>query len=515
MLATKIGPHLSQSPASAQAPLGKPERALKWSPKNHQNLLARVRTDLLLIEKYIQNPTYLGSHTNARNIIDKIKNQLQNALDQRILIYPPLFQIFGLKFNQTLKKRKEILGLITQPTADSPTKTQLLKMLEKGADSVREANWRWRAGQWIEEMQQKGWYGFFVTMTLDPAKFSTSHQRGQSITDELNRTMRHAWQLPKQKNDGYNHERLGIFQEWKTRVCRSIWRNSGVPESDMRQLSERTIAQHMCVIEHGKSSRHHHAHCLIFFKTVPGTWIRDPMRSFSPTIGDTNSHNQCPELSTFWTWSQPQNHRAEYFRHLGDVWKTKHNFKTPIKNGQGLKLMAPQKAGAYLTKYLQKDVRQWNHRVKATRGIGLCQIRQQIRRLQLRHLKSLTEPMPPTLSHYDLRMRASTTISPPISLLTTLSQIERYRREYLSTPLKTLLKPKPEIFSKLLVRSRPSRNTTPPWQLPSPERWLWLQTSLHTDQSEFSEADFKETIIIIREKFPYQTSTPVQGIANI
>jgi len=68
--------------------------------------------------------------------------------------------------------------------------------------------------------------------------------------------------------------------------------------------------------------------------------------------------------------------QANYFRSVGDVW-SRLGFAWPVdRSGRQLASLPPEAAGKYLTKYLTKEKKQWSHKVRATRNLGLTRLRQ-------------------------------------------------------------------------------------------------------------------------------------------
>ena len=76
-------------------------------------------------------------------------------------------------------------------------------------------------------------------------------------------------------------------------------------------------------------------------------------------------------MRTFWKWSSPDLSPALYFRTIGDIWEKAYNFVLPLKDGRPMKISIPRVAGHYITKYLSKEHKEWHHRMKATRNLGM------------------------------------------------------------------------------------------------------------------------------------------------
>lgn len=272
-----------------------------------------------------------------------------------ILSGPP-----GLPFGwyDSLSERREAIGLPDkEPSAPDHRVSKLGALLTKGGEAARVASWRWRSAIEAREACAKGWYGFFINLTVNRSIYD-----GRKIMEEG-----HEWQLFLLKVERKAREALG----YKSRP------RGGPPQS--------RFMRYQAHLEHGKTGEHHHMHGIIWLKDVPATWKRDPNIGLPEPI-----RQECKGLQALWPWGESS--PCRYLRCIGDAW-TARGFIRPVQDKAGVKTpvpyFPPELVGNYLTKYMLKDVKAWNHRMKASRGYGLLTLRKQLLNLKSRDLEAL------------------------------------------------------------------------------------------------------------------------------
>lgn len=315
----------------------------------YQKYWATMRTNLSLINR---------SEREDLDYLEVVKAELRDILDNGILSYPQTLEQVGLKPDMSLKERKMALGLRTTPLVHHGRELKFLENMAYKAHDTRKSNWSWRIAEEAVEKQKEKWHPFFVTLTVDPKR-----------TDP--KTL---WQEGRE------------FRKYIRRLVNVVCKEMGHPpahkktkEFDYRPESD--YVTYAGVIEHGKSREHHHGHFLIWLRCIPASWRVCPNHGIRNTADRVN--NECLPLRTYWTWSTPRLSPAMYFRSLGDIWSTEYNFVLPLKDGQPMKVRVPRVAGNYMMKYLSKEHKEWHHRVKATRNLGMK---------RLKHLLKMMNP---------------------------------------------------------------------------------------------------------------------------
>jgi hypothetical protein len=385
------------------------------------------------------------------NLIDKLRNELGDILDSGILSYPETLSQVGLQPEMTLQERKKILEVDSSYTYREDEKVFLKDMANK-AISMRKANWTWRISEEAEEKNKLGWYPFFVTLTIDPKVCDGKERKVKSFFGK--ERVLPGYTDPKDIwTEGREFRRYirDLADVVCTEMGHKLCRHSNVPESE--------YVTYAGVIEHGKSRQHHHGHFVIWLRSIPSRWRVCPNAGIIRPENRVN--NTCAPMCTLWPWSVPRLSPALYFRTVNDVWEREYNFVLPLnpKDGNPLKVSVPRVAGFYITKYLQKGHKEWKHRMKATRNLGMNRLKKVISRLSQEKVEALTwRP-----ENSDLNLSLTRTHSAPLGLVRSLAKQRLYLLKFLQNQmdLKMLLTSNSDAYKMMLssVRSgaRPDR----------------------------------------------------------
>jgi hypothetical protein len=399
-------------------------------------MAAEMRSSLRLIEK--------SPMLNAA-IRKQTRDDCTLYLARTNLIYPPSMRALGLREGQTLAERKQVLRVPFSDYDETDATEEFQDMLGTAARKSLRANWIWRIGQECRQKCMEDWYGFFVTLTVDPKKCPDSQAM---------------W------SDGRE------FRKYIHRLAKVSCKAFGQPSAIKNGASDRDFVHHVGVIEHGKSRHHHHMHVLIWMRAIPESWKKCPNRGVKRPCDRTN--DWCRPMSTYWPWALPGIGRAKYFRHEGDMW-SRHGFALPYdkKKQRIVRIHAPEKAGLYIAKYMDKDDKVWTHRIKATRNLGLASLKLVLMTMTLSKVEALTwRPR-----SYNLSTLATTIHTCPSGLLRSLAKQELFVRKWVSKQLdwKTLLQPSEDSFSKMLQSVRDGAR---PKRMPSATLYEWVSQHL-------------------------------------
>ena len=242
-----------------------------------------------------------------------------------------------------------------------------LKMLSSGAAKSRQNDWTFRIGEEMEMAQKDGRYPFMVTLTYDRTMFPHKDENGDIIYESASDMWRQGREV----------------QYFLDAVAREVCKEMGHPAFNRKDaLHPRSYyLQKFAMQEHGHLGLNDHVHLVMWLREIPSSWKQCPNRFVvDPAM---RKYRRCKPIESFWKWGFSQ---ADYFRHINDIWSRKHNFATPI----GLKMRPACEAGGYFIKYISKEDKQWPHRVRATRGLGMARIDAYIRRLRISEAQALT-----------------------------------------------------------------------------------------------------------------------------
>jgi hypothetical protein len=325
---------------------------------------AEMRSNLKLLGRspIVDNTEYAAAFDDAVHFLKNFDSF--HNLEQRNLNYPPTMEFLGIHPEMSFEDKKRNLQIYSEVDED-PELEEFNEWLLKSGDKQRQSNWIWRVGAAAEDLQNQGWYPFFVTLTVDPKK------------------------LPADKSPRDLWQEGAEFRKWKRKVSKTVTSCLGHQPAHKTGVPDSTYFRYFGVLEHGKSRVHDHLHILLWMRAIPEDWKRCPNRGIR--VPTARTKQRCLQLETFWPWAAPERKPALYFRTLGDVWE-RLGFTVPylFKKKRFLEPAPPQKAGMYLAKYMGKDEKEWKHRVKATRGLGLEVLKDRLERLSKKKLEALT-----------------------------------------------------------------------------------------------------------------------------
>ena len=374
--------------------------------------------------------------------IDSLLTELGDILDSGILNYPQTLQELGMKPEMTFRERKQCLGISDEGVLMEDDERRFIEHMAQKSHRTRKANWSWRIAQEAEEKQKLGWYPFFVTLTVDP----------------LMANPRELWKEGK------------AFRKYIRVLAEVVANELGEPPPRKPPYrSESEYVTYCGVIEHGKSRLHDHGHFVIWLRAIPPHWRQCPNRGIRDP--EKRSNNECIPMRSLWPWSLPGLSPALYFRTVGDIWSRKHNFVLPFdeKKRQPMKISVPRTAGVYITKYLSKEHKEWHHRMKATRNLGMKKLKWAISKLRDSQVEALTW----RASSSDLNHTLLTIHSAPIGLVRLAAKQQEYLNKYRQRrlDLTTLLRSNSDMFMKMLSSVRSGAR---PDRMPSSQFFDWV-----------------------------------------
>ena len=298
------------------------------------------------------------------------------------------------------------------------------------AGRSRVSEWEWRVGQWITERHRAGWYGIFATVTIDPKIYDP---------ETVMRDNRH-WKT--------------YLDHWRREICRACGerqRHKGGPH-------ESAYIQYAGCLEHGKSKNHHHIHVLFFMRDIPSRWKKDPNLGLISPI-----NYQIMEPKAWWPFGTIQ--EVSPLRYLGDRW-TREGWIMPQR--EKLVLRAPYACGYYIAKYLDKEHKQWNHKIKTTRGCGVDDLRSLLMTMDEPLLDDLTK-RPATWETMRVLCESG---GPPPHLIARIAKQEIFRVR-MESGLRGCreIQQRPSVFPKMLASVNDGLK---PWLMRSKERYAWV-----------------------------------------
>ena len=363
---------------------------------------------------------------------ERLREELSDILDSGVLTYPHTLEQLNITDDMTYSERMKAFDLKPFKARHDTNQLKFVKDMDFKAQAIRKSNWSWRIGEEAEQLQSEGWCPFFVTLTVDPLKADPKR----------------LWMEGRE------------LRKYIRRLANVVCKEMGHPPSHKPPYRpESNYIRYAGVIEHGKSREHHHGHFIVWLRRIPSSW------SVCPNAGIRNperrTKNECLPMRTYWTWSLPGLSKALYFRSIGDIWETKFNFVLPMdeKSGQPMRVSVPRVAGAYITKYLSKEHKEWHHRMKATRNLGMTKLRQVVSELQNPVVEALTWRAKTS----QLNTSLMTMSSVPLGLLRSVAKRQDYFNKFSlnQMDLRMLLQSNYGIFTKMLrsvkAGARPDR----------------------------------------------------------
>lgn len=300
---------------------------------------------------FIRGTVRFLEETDRAAVLLQTANQLETG---SLIDIPTRLVELGIdSWTMSLPERRAVLGVnpphVYRP---GPKERRLHQWLTSLQESARRSMWCYRVGDAMVRLRD--WYPFFVTLTVDPKVADARKIISEGVE----------WRRYRQRVAECVRKRLGLPQQSK----------GGPPTSE--------YFQYVAVVEHGKSREHHHIHALLWLKEIPDYWKRDP------NIGRrVPNATDCIPMKSFWPWGSVT--KASPFRHVGDIW-SRMGWQVPIKDGKPMTLLPPLAAGNYLMKYLGKEHKEWRHRVKATRRLGMQRLDEALAKLPTKMLYVLS-----------------------------------------------------------------------------------------------------------------------------
>ncbi len=384
----------------------------------------------------------------SKHYSKRLTQEMTDILDSGNLIYPPCLEELGLNRDMTRSDITDWLDVENYEnygweTDEINPEQRFLQFTENLTAQTRKSNWCFRVGQAAEELNNAGWYPFFVTLTVDPNKTDpeTLWRNGSA------------------------------FRHWLRKLNKIVTKEMGVKPSHKSDVPASEYVKHMAVIEHGKSREHHHMHALIWMRAIPTDWKSCPNRGIPNSNARINQ--RCLEMETLWSWSLPGLSHAKYWRSVGDIWELHCKHVLPLVKGKPQRLGRPRMAGQYITKYLSKDHKEWTHRVKATRNLGLATLKKVISYMSPLSIQALTWRSQTSSHNHSLQKIHCI----PLNLIRSISKPKHYYHQLKSGTLdyQNALNRNYETYIKMLDNVR---NGDRPDRMDSNQFYDWLTQCL-------------------------------------
>lgn len=428
------------------------------------------------------NLALLSRSPNVRSAeIAAVRSDVLSYLANKVLIYPPSLLSLGVSPDMSFQDRKSALGIKSASSVMSAYELEFSEHLESAARRSRRSNWIWRVGAECEAMRDKGWFPFFVTLTVDPSRCSDSEQM---------------WK------DGVE------FDRYLTRLARVSAKAGGHPSAIKDGVSRCQFVRHVGVIEHGKSRHHHHMHIMIWMRDVPEAWKICPNRGNPNPASRTT--NFCRSMSTYWPLALPGLGRAIYFRHEGDIW-SRLGFCVPVNRvtRRPITVLPCRLAGIYVAKYMDKGDKAWLHRVKATRNLGIERLREILFQISLGRLEALTHRP----RKFAQSVLLQTIHSVPHGLLRSLAKQVLFCRRWdgRSLDFQKLLRPSSAPFIEMLKSVRDGQR---PSLMCSAEFYDWVTSHLPVPDG-YCERALSSAHLQLSIEFPPQRHSRVSHLGGL
>ena len=419
------------------------------SPLQAQHFWAQMRS----LSHIFQKSTFA-----TKDRLTELETQLHDILGKRIITYPLVFRKLGIGPKTSYQDKKRLLGVDKppKPSETNPNEIKFIQHMVRKGHEASKGNWSWRIVQEAEEKQQLGWFPFFVTLTIDPKLCNgepLGARPGYDSPEDL-------WKKGKE------------FRWYIRQLAEISAKELGHPPPRKKPYRpESDYVTYAGVIEHGKSMEHHHAHIMVWMRAIPSLWKVDPNQGRLPM---NRTERECRPMRILWPWCIESQKPALYFRSKGDVWSQLGHI-TPVdkKTRQSIKMLPLSAVGNYVTKYMQKGEKIWQHRMKCTRNLGLKKLQAVINSLTEKQLEPLTWRPQNSKHHHS----ASLIHSAPQGLVRLTATRRRFAILYQSRELdlKNLMKTNYEHY-KLMLRS--VRDGARPDRMASADFYDWVQKFL-------------------------------------
>lgn len=360
-------------------------------------------------------------------------------LEDNDLITSHLHKI-GFSFDMTYAEKKQRLGIQDRTTLPDRYEDELGIWFNEATTRAQVREWRYRVATECQHLRRKGWYPFFLTLTLDQNRLGDWNYDKQAFWQEGS-----AW------------------KKFKQDMVDIVATSCNVPLREARS-DPSSYVRYAAALEHGKSGDHHHSHVLLWMREIPENWKKCPNRHITD-----KTYTQCWPLKAYWPWGHA---KMDYFRTQNDIWSDL-DFVYPSVMKDA---MPDFNAGNYLTKYLNKEEKSWDHRFRTTRNLGLQTLVNKVRSLNSEKLLQLMTH-PPTLQ---ILIKATRNISEPLRAIRRIARRELLRRLYterkvcLST-IKLITRSSPDIWLDCLADFRSGVMTT---GSDLSERYTWLVSKI-------------------------------------
>ena len=440
--------------------------------------LTEMRTNLKLLDR----PT---AQTDRQKLLRlNAKKEVRHSLDNLSVIYPPSMLELGLSPSMPLAKKLELFPKEEPEFHVSDNEVKFVKSLQKGIYQRRKQEWRFRIGEAAWQMNALGWYPFFVTLTLDQKKLNL-----HGIPDKET-----FWRET-------NH-----FQNWLKKIAGIVAAEFGRRPPHKTGEPRSNYLQYVGVLEHGKSAKHHHMHVLMWLRDVPGRWKKCPNARINDAKKRVSYH--CDEMESYWKFDNGKNSPCLYWRSTDDIWQRKHGFVHPTTyRGGKQKLLPVTAAGNYLVKYLLKGNKEWNHRIKATRNIGLMRLYDVLMKAHPKRLEALTwRP-----KNYQTLVTLQQTHSVPAALVRRLAKPLNFCRNLETLKSRqTLRLENYESYANMLSSVKDGAR---PWEMASAQLYDWLGEHLPEPDGYCEKRLIRAHNAFTADwpKMTYKSKTPITG----
>ncbi len=353
----------------------------------------------------------------------------------------------GLGFGSSYVERKKAVGLSVECVEAFGDEKRCRNYMQLSAAKQRASNWKYRLRVAVSEAVGAGWYPMFGTYTVDPS-----------------------W-LPNWCNG--DRDRLWrespAWDRFVKKFKRSVAISCGYGAKPCKWPRTMEFFQYFAVIEHGASGNHPHVHVVWLCKNIPALWKNDPNIN-----NRDNSARDMPSASALWPHGV-QRKTCGLF--VTGSW-FKENWKIPIdeKSGKPITIGDAGAVAGYVAKYLTKgETKKWNHRVKATRGLGLMSLTRSLRDIKSLKLLLGLSARPP---RYNLAMEMQSRTLCPLNLLRKMSKEVLLKRLHSSRSLqafewirKRLTKSRGGFFINLMRSVRAGHK---PWRMTPGQRYSYF-----------------------------------------
>ena len=292
--------------------------------------------------------------------------------------------VLGLKMDMPMPERRAVLDVWPSPRVEEPEVRadldEVQNWLMMSGQAGRITEWRCRVGIALHETCKAGWYPIFANLTFDPK----------------------VWDAEKELQDSH-----GPWNDYRQKMKELVRKACGFS----RKVPQDQYFRYAAVIEHGKSRCHHHMHAVFMCRNLPDDCLIDPNRG-----NPDRDQMSIPRLLSMWGYG------IRKAQQIGPLWTSdgpwrKMGWIIPTK----VEILRPAgNAGQYLLKYMKKDEREWRHRIRCSRNLGLQPLKDLIEALTTRELISLTKRPPCHLTKKRILMRSGS----PLSLLKRLAIFE-------------------------------------------------------------------------------------------